>query len=193
MAIDFDASIKCKITQTLFETLLENANYRVIPFGVEETVREIKNLDKTTYINLNLPTPLRTMPDFLVTNRDLNKLYLVEVKYRKNFSIETRFELEDKMIRQVKMWGSLFLVIFLGQHEGAAPEMPSNSIRVFKLEIEHDQLVVVKNNDAQKMKFIDVDWVGEYSNKFQNIFTSVSGKYDEQTLSRSLKILKSVN
>ena len=50
----FDRRIKGAITESLVKTLLEDSDYRVIPLGIEEVVREVISLDEDEYRSLEL-------------------------------------------------------------------------------------------------------------------------------------------
>ena len=110
--MEFRNRLKGNVAQTLFETLLGDVNYRIVPLGIEEIIREVRNLDSKAYINLGLSQTLRKLPDFFVALPDFQKTYLVEVKYRKNWSDSVRDRLGKEIREQVNQWQPLTLVVF---------------------------------------------------------------------------------
>src|SRR4051794_32968296 len=84
--MEFKNVVKGQITQSLLKTLMERVGYRVTRLGVEELFGEIKYLDLEQYLALGLPLNLRFLPDLLVAEPDMQKVSLVEVKFRQEFS-----------------------------------------------------------------------------------------------------------
>ncbi len=76
------AFIKGRIAETLIEELFLSLDYHVYPFGMENTVPEIKN---TLRGNRGIvATQIRNMPDFVVQNIAHGDPFFVEVKFRAN-------------------------------------------------------------------------------------------------------------
>ena len=48
--MSFDTRLKGKITQGLFQTLLEDVKYRVVSLGIEEVIREVQTLQSEEYL-----------------------------------------------------------------------------------------------------------------------------------------------
>src|SRR3989344_6357370 len=113
--MDYDNRLKAKITQSLFECLLEDVNYHVAPLGIEEVIREIKSFEVNEYLNLGLPQTLKKLPDFFVTHSEFKQTFLVEVKFRKCWNESVKRQLGKDIVEQVKLWGPLHLVLFLGE------------------------------------------------------------------------------
>jgi len=74
------AFIKGRIAETLIEELFLSLGYHVYPFGMENTVPEIKNtLRGNTGI---VATQIRNMPDFVVQHEEHGDPFFIEVKFR---------------------------------------------------------------------------------------------------------------
>ena len=79
MSMHFTNVVKAQITQGLVRILLERAGYRVIRLGVEELFTEVIYPDQEKYLALDLPEPLRSLPDLLIADIDTNKTFLLGV------------------------------------------------------------------------------------------------------------------
>jgi hypothetical protein len=120
MTIQFVNIAKAQITQTLLATLLESGGYRVTKLGIEELFGEIKYLDLQSYMTLNLPLQLRSLPDLLVANKEISKVYMVEVKFRKRFDETSAKDLYDELTNQRQYWPQSYAVIMVA--EPAVPD-----------------------------------------------------------------------
>jgi hypothetical protein len=78
----FSNRLKGGITQALVRALLQDGGYRIVPLGIEEVVREVTVLPPPIYLALGLPALMRSMPDFLVAQADMQRCWLIEVKYK---------------------------------------------------------------------------------------------------------------
>jgi hypothetical protein len=114
-----EARLKGSLAQAVVKAAFSHWQYRVIPFGIEETLREVVTLDKQRYKELRLPIILKTMPDFIVTSVDMQSVHLVEVKFRSKWSDRNRQLLFKELQHQAKNWGSMLVVFvfkdFFGQ------------------------------------------------------------------------------
>lgn len=75
------AFIKGRIAETLIEELFLSLDFQVYPFGMENTVPEIKNQLRGN--TERVATQIRNMPDFVIKRPGENPLF-VEVKFRAN-------------------------------------------------------------------------------------------------------------
>lgn len=198
--MDFKNRIKGSITQTLVKALLQDAGYHIISLGVEEVIREVAALPLSEYKQLELPHVLRKMPDFFVSDQYVERAWLVEVKYRKEWNDRTRTKLGKDIYEQVKSWSPLFLIIFLGTSTKPNNENPANSIGVIKLEYDNGKIVhkwekrkpLTKNEvpEIVTTDWDDISW-GNFS-RFQDIFLDVSTRWESQTILQAFNILKSL-
>lgn len=104
--MNFENRIKKEMTEGIVKAILEDAGYRVIDSGIEKVIRELSCLSQVEYQNLEYPDAMKHLPDFTVMDREQKKKYLVEVKYRSNWSKEILLEVKDK----VKIFGKLILI-----------------------------------------------------------------------------------
>lgn len=132
--------MKGAVTQTLVKSLLEDAGYRVVPLGIEEVIRELSSIDQLQYLNLNLPQTLRSLPDFLVSDTSITRIWLVEVKYRRRWDAAAIQSLQAKLTEQALPWGPFFLLLFLGEHNGEI-DTPANRCGIFELKNEAGNLL----------------------------------------------------
>jgi hypothetical protein len=123
--MDFKNRLKGSLTQTLFRSLLVDAGYYVVPLGVEEVIREVNSLSQPQYQNLELPSVLRRMPDFFVADKNYEKYFLIEVKFRRSWNSFTREQLRENLYAQAQTWGKILLFVLLG--ETARPNSPTES------------------------------------------------------------------
>ncbi|WP_442854741.1 hypothetical protein [Fischerella sp. PCC 9605] len=197
--MDFRNRVKGAITQTLIKALLEDAGYRVIPLGVEEIIREVKNLSMEEYIELGLSKKLRSLPDFLITDYSFQKSWLVEVKYRKRWNKSVKQDLGQQIREQVKIWQPLYLVVFLGSSVDPRNDTPANRIGAIKLVSSNNHLCCCsrrkrkffsKEFEEYNMPWEEITW--KNFRRIQDIFPNLSERWEDSTLIQSLEILKAL-
>jgi hypothetical protein len=188
--MDFKNRLKGSVTQTLVKALLEDAGYRTIPLGVEEVIREVSVLPAEEYLDLELPTVLRKMPDFFVAEPDLSNAWLVEVKYRKEWNDEARRRLGNQIREQVKVWKPLFLTVFLGNSARPGNDNPVHSIGVIKLTYERGRIVSIMRDEETRKDWGEITW-GDFR-RFQDVFKEVTSQWRSQTIMQALGILRSL-
>lgn len=130
MAIKFTNVVKGQITQGLLKTLLERAGYRVTRLGVEELFNEVVHLDKEHYQSLNLPLNLRSLPDLIVAEQDLERVFLVEVKFRRKFDEKAAKSLFNSLKAQRKYWEDSYAVIMIAESWASDNRFHQDYIRV---------------------------------------------------------------
>ncbi len=86
MSLPLGNKVKGQLTQSLLSALLEGAGYRITRLGIEDVFYELRLLNEKDYLALALPQTLRSLPDFVVSTKDLKEAHLVEVKFRREFS-----------------------------------------------------------------------------------------------------------
>lgn len=79
--MDIDSTLPGHLVAAVFEVLLVDAGYQVIPTGIERSVREVRAIDLATYRELAHPR-LRSAPDFFVLDLEARQSWLTEVKFR---------------------------------------------------------------------------------------------------------------
>jgi hypothetical protein len=178
----FASRLKGGITQTLLRTLLQDCGYRIVPLGIEEVIREVSVLPREDYRNLALPQVLRSMPDFFVAQEDMKKTWLVEVKYRKTWDDTVRAELGEEIAQQVKDWGPLHLIVFLGSPAKERTDLPSSWFGVLRLQWHDGVLVALGTDDKPYASWSEIVWKDFF--RVQELFTTLSEKkqFKEKTL-----------
>jgi len=111
--MDISARLKGTLAQAVVKAAFSHFQYRVVPFGIEETVREVASLEKEEYDKLDLPPTLRQTPDFIVASLDMSRAHLVEVKFRKRWSDKIRKLLFNTLRNQIMSWGGKLIVVFV--------------------------------------------------------------------------------
>jgi hypothetical protein len=79
--MDIDNALPGHLVASVFEVLLVDAGYQVIPTGIERTLRELRTVSVDTYIDL-VPKRLRSEPDFFILDLDARQSWLTEIKFR---------------------------------------------------------------------------------------------------------------
>ena len=185
--MEYANRLKGAVTQTLLRSLLEDAGYRIVPLGIEEVIREIKVLDSREYRSLKLPTNLRKLPDFFISDKSVKKACLLEVKYRKRWDARVRKSLGTDLKQQVQEWEPLYVMIFLGKPWGFG-DLPSYWMKVVRLSIRKNQLVVITKEGDVLDTWDNVNW-SEYS-RVQDVFEDVGDQWENQTIEKTKVILR---
>jgi hypothetical protein len=113
--MSFASILKGRVAESMLIALLERSGYRVTRLGVEVLFDEVKHLDLQEYQRLDLPPQLRSLPDLLVTDAEVEHAYLVEVKLRRRFDAETARELCATFRQQREHWPQAYAVIMLAE------------------------------------------------------------------------------
>jgi len=137
--INYKNVLKGNIVSTTLKTLLENSGYTVIPFGIESVIREILNMGYSEYRGITeFNDNLRHMPDFFVIDHELQKGWLVEVKYRSKLDEICRMDLASGVSNYGK-WLPIYMILVVKDNcdeptwQGGDNTEIKN-IRVFKIE-----------------------------------------------------------
>ena len=187
--MQFDNKLKGNVTEIISATLFESHGYRVIPLGVEKVIREIVSLDQERYSRLDLPVTLRSMPDFLVSEIDMSFAWLVEVKYRKEFSLFKKDEaLKKKLTAQAEKWGEFWVLLFLGNQEGVNPHS-GGYCGLVKISLKDGCLGFVKKKDKSQI----LDWkhlqFSDFS-RLQKVFKKIPDAVAGSAIEKSIRIIK---
>ena len=149
MTLEFTNVLKGVVTQSLLMALLERGGYRVTRLGIEELFGEVKHIDIQQYLNLNLPLPLRYLPDLLVAEIDMTHVFLVEVKFRRTFDQGTVVSLHEQLEKQREYWPQSYTVIMIAEPFVLDGKFHQDYIRVLKPN-EHDFLIDTHLSLAQR-------------------------------------------
>jgi len=94
--------IKGKIAQIIFEQMFrEQGEYTVIPFGYENILPEIFPQRNNFEGAQRAIDNIRHAPDYTLISAKKEKVYLVEVKYRRELNIE---EIKNIAAKQIQRW-----------------------------------------------------------------------------------------
>lgn len=130
--IQFSSMIKGQVTQSLLTSMLVNAGYRVSRLGVEEQLPEINYMDWQTYDRLALPRELRSLPDLLVATLDVSKAFLVEVKFRREFTRPQLAGLLKQIEPQMAAWPGTVVVLFIAEPVGEPRGFVQDHVRCIR-------------------------------------------------------------
>ena len=186
--MNFTNRLKGSVTQVLLKSLLEDAGYRIVPLGIEAVLREVAALPKEEYLKLGLPIQLRKLPDFFVSNHDIDKTWLVEVKYRKKWNDEVQTRLEEEIKEQVKTWNPLYLMIFLGHSAEEPHSSPIYHMRIAKLLWDDKEGILTQRQDGQTCIWKNSQW--KHFLRVQDVFDecATKEKWEEQTIEKTKEL-----
>ncbi|AKM84313.1 TPA: hypothetical protein DCZ46_03110 [Candidatus Campbellbacteria bacterium] len=119
MNIDFSRNlIKGRIAEVIFEQMIrEEEQYTVIPFGYEHTMPTLAQYRHISEVPKVIDN-ISEAPDFALVSEDKTKIYLVEVKYQKNFNLE---EIKNYSEKLLKRWESPWIFIATQDNFYCAP------------------------------------------------------------------------
>lgn len=138
-----DNLIKGKIAEIVFEEMFSEMGCKVIPFGYERTVPELRRYNKSKQGKKVLDN-FRDTPDFAVIPFDKKNIFLIEVKFRSELDIA---EIIGTAERQIERWNPSEL--FIATKEG------------FYI---NDCATIIKNNDIARLESCRVS--EELQNKY---------------------------
>lgn len=170
MALHFPNVVKGQITQGLLTVLFERAGYRVTRLGIEELFGEIKHIDLPQYQALNLPLNLRSLPDLLVAELDLSKAFLVEVKFRKEFTEQAAQSLYGILKDQRTHWPNSYAVVMIANSFVKRGRFHQDYIRVVRPDLT-ELLIDARMTPEQR-------WDG--LPHLQHVFAKFQGSIDNQ-------------
>lgn len=190
--MDFSNRLKKELTEGIVRSLLKDAGYRVIDFGIENTLREVECLNVSEYLKLCLPKSMRSMPDLVVMDRDQTIAYMVEVKYRNGWTVDLFYEIEE----QVKTIGNVTLIYVNGfpPEDKRNLQSPSRNIRCCLLSHKNGEFLFQGvSGEWQPVNSLRTDenqWWG--MNLLQNVFPLFHERNSEQTISKAVNAIRSV-
>ena len=113
MDLDFSRKlIKGKIVELIFQEMFSlSEEFTVLPLGYEHTTPVLAQYQHHVQVKKVLEN-IRNAPDFALISQDKTKVFLVEVKYRHEFSKEDTFRLARTISNN---WDPCFL--FVATHD----------------------------------------------------------------------------
>jgi len=79
--MDLDNALPGHLVASVFEVLLVDAGYQVIPTGIKRTRRELRTAPVDAHLDVVHPR-LRFAPDFFVFDVEARQSWLTEIKFR---------------------------------------------------------------------------------------------------------------
>lgn len=192
--MEFLNRIKKEMTEGIVRALLEDAGYRVIDSGIEKVIRELSCLSVTQYHNLSYPEAISSLPDFTVMDRDQKEKFLVEVKYRKVWSLALLKEIED----QVRIFKEITLISFNADPPSSKhPESPSLYIRCCKLrhlDGKYEVRLEVRNSIPAWRSVSEINDKGLWfkMSTLQSVFIQLSEREQSNTLTAAINAIKGI-
>ena len=164
LPVDFDSNLKEKLFEVTFLSLLENCGYRVVPVGIEHSLRELGALSPSNpEMHARLVRSIRKLPSFIVMDA-ASKTYeprFVAVKVRGNSLFDDDFR---QLLDQANTWTRVHFVLFL-----ATPVKTSSKFntvdfcRVFTLErhvgLNQAAVVNVVSRNGAKKDLENLHWL----------------------------------
>jgi hypothetical protein len=206
----YENKLKGNVTQTLVSTILRDGGYLVSPLGIEEVVHDLNRKDPEIQNRLNLPEQLRTLPDFLVTLPDYGAAWLLEVKYRKEWTAAAINELEKKLIKQARHWGDVYVLILLGKPIVENSTRVADSCKIFRVRLNNEKLEFfipekLQSTDhfsewpASKQWFEwrglknNVVWGWNRQRHVQAVFENLRKTEDQESIAKAVSVIKSLS
>jgi hypothetical protein len=191
----YASRLKGHLFQGAIKCLFEHANYRVVPYGIEATLREIACMGKDGYRSLDLPSAISLTPDFILLDESQSKKWIVEVKYRQSY--HDNDELIQKMKTQVEIFKDVYFVLFIQNPNTklALGKTPSTHIRTFHSRYENGKLMVSVRINKE---MVYVPWergINKFYSFFNihEIFNGLERNADEKTLQTTMSIILNLN
>jgi hypothetical protein len=150
------------LVAAVFEALLVDAGYQVIPMGVERTIRELRPLDYRTYIDLVHPR-LRSLPDLFVLDVENHERWLTEIKHRDSLHYP---KLSEELKEQID-WAPLWLILAVNNPPEGWKKGDIQYIRVFE----------IKSNTK-----LDQEFFNDAGLRIQDVFPRLVKKWQEKTI-----------
>lgn len=193
--MQFANRVKKELTEAVTRSILVDAEYRVIDFGLESQIRELECLTALEYFGLDFPVALRSMPDLLIMDRDQTQRHLVEIKYRNGWSTDIFSEIEE----QVRMFKELVLVYFNSSPQIQPDKTPSPASYLRACRLKHDgvsyQAELIHNGDVL---WLPVNSLGAHDGQWwglrplQSIFGKIEERRQTGTLTTAIDALRGI-
>ncbi len=162
--MDLDNALHGHLVAAVFEVLLIDAGYQVVPLGVERSVRELRTVGQEKYLDLVHPR-LRFIPDFFVLDLDEEESWLMEVKYR--HYLHPRLLDDLKGIQEE--WAPFMLILAVGE----PPDEWTGIIRHIKV------------FEIGPKTRLDQQFLKDEGQRLQDLFTRLGDRWEEGTIERA--------
>ncbi|MFA5163003.1 MAG: hypothetical protein WC441_00575 [Patescibacteria group bacterium] len=139
--------IKGKIAQIIFEQMFrEQGEYTVIPFGYENILPEIFPQRNNFEGAQRAIDNIRHAPDYTLISAKKEKVYLVEVKYRKELNID---EIKTIAAKQIQRWNPS--CIFVATQNGFYFDLCSSILKKDTIQKLSDKMISKEIQDKYKI------------------------------------------
>ena len=105
------ARLKAKIGQSVIETLLFESGYNVYPYGYENYYDNITRFVRKDYSDITT-TKIRSMPDLLVSDRNKNERFLLQIKTTNSTDESNYWIKKDDLDCYLNYWPEAILVVY---------------------------------------------------------------------------------
>lgn len=190
--MDFVNRLKKELTEGIVRSLLVDAGYRVVDFGIERQLREIECMKASEYLKLGFPPSLRYMPDLVVLDKGQTVKFFVEVKFRNGWTTDVFHEIEE----QVKNLEELVLVFVNGKppEDKRKLDSPSLNVRCCRLRytcgVYEIQLIDESWYPVKMLRTENNQWWG--MNLLQNIFVQFHDCSDNRTIAKAVGAIRQI-
>jgi len=158
---------------SIFETLLVDAGYHVVPFGIERVIREVRPLHAEDYLSVMKPWQnLRSMPDLFVLDLEKKKGWLTEVKYKKKLSRAIVKEFD----KYKQTWGPFNIILALST--------PPSS---WTGEVKHIRVFEVNKNTELNSEFFE-----DNGKRIQDVFKRLGERWEELTILKAQEMISNI-
>jgi len=162
--MDIDNALPGHLVASVFEVLLVDAGYQVIPTGIEKTLRELRTVSVDAYIDL-VPPRFRSQPDFFVLDLEAHRSWLTEIKFRHYLHPA----LCDDLRAMHREWAPFNLILALAE----APKEWSGIVRHIK--------VFTINAETR----LDEDFFRTKGMRLQDVYPRLGKRWEEGTIQKA--------
>lgn len=162
--MEIDYALPGHLVAAVFEVLLTDAGYQVVPIGIERTIREFRTIDAKAYLDLVHPR-LRSAPDFFVLDIEGRRSWMTEIKFRRYLHARL---FEDLQFIQ-RDWAPFTLILAVAEPPGEWTGIVKH-VRVFPIEA-HTRL--------------DEPFLRSAGLRLQDVFPRLADKWQEATIQKA--------
>jgi len=174
-------------TEQAVKSFLEGDGYKVIPYGVEHTLKDVVALG-AAYSKLCLDEVISSAPDFFVLSPDTQCYWLLEVKYRYCWSDLTRSGLKCYFEAQARCWKRVFAAIAVKSPVGTSG-LPTSHIRACQLFTDNGKLRAYVKGIAGGKEWDDMQWdnLSPIEDVFRDCCQDEAGKHRLREFVRTIR------
>jgi hypothetical protein len=162
--MDIDNALPGHLVASVFEVLLIDAGYQVIPTGIERTLRELRTVPVDAYIDL-VPLRLRSAPDFFVLDVQGQQSWLTEIKFRHYLHPA----LCDDLVVMHRDWAPFTLIL-------AVAEPPKEWTGI----VRHIKVFTIQPETRLDGEFLKGKGV-----RLQDVFVRLGNRWEEGTIQKA--------